>query len=102
MTELTDDTFGEAIHESGGVILVDFWAPWCGPCRQMSPIFDQVSSELEVTGYKVNVDDNPVVQASTGVMSIPTVHAYKDGELIGSQVGAVSKAAFTNWVSQFI
>ena len=90
--EITDATFSQEISE--GLVLVDFWAPWCGPCRMQAPILDQLSQKYDETELKItklNVDDNPQTAASFGVMSIPTLLFFKDGELVEKRVGVQSK-----------
>ena len=92
--EITDATFSQEISE--GLVLVDFWAPWCGPCRMQAPILDQLSQKYDETELKItklNVDDNPQTAASFGVMSIPTLLFFKDGELVEKRVGVQPKPA---------
>ena len=90
--EIADATFSQEIRE--GLVLVDFWAPWCGPCRMQAPILDQLSQKYDETELKItklNVDDNPQTAASFGVMSIPTLLFFKDGELVEKRVGVQPK-----------
>lgn len=90
--EITDATFSQEISE--GLVLVDFWAPWCGPCRMQAPFLDQLSQKYDETELKItklNVDDNPQTAASFGVMSIPTLLFFKDGELVEKRVGVQPK-----------
>ena len=90
---LTKENF-EEVTRSGKTVLVDFWAPWCGPCRMVSPIVDEIAEEADgVTVGKVNVDDEPELAAQFGVMSIPTLIVMKDGVPVKSAVGARSKQA---------
>lgn len=91
--EFTDDNFKVEAVEKGGVAVVDFWAEWCGPCRMISPIIEELSHEYEgkVLVGKVNVDDNPEVSMKYGIRSIPTVLILKDGQIFDKQVGATSK-----------
>lgn len=94
MTEFSDTNFTE--EASDGLVLVDFWAPWCGPCRMVGPIIEELSSDYEgqVKVGKLNVDDNPKTAMSYRVMSIPTVILFKDGEPIETLVGAMPKSAY--------
>lgn len=99
--EITDATFSQEISE--GLVLVDFWAPWCGPCRMQAPILDQLSQKYDETELKItklNVDDNPQTAASFGVMSIPTLLFFKDGELVEKRVGVQPKTALEEIVEK--
>ncbi len=93
--EITDGNFEETVKNSDKVALVDFWAEWCGPCRMIGPLVEELSQEYDgkaVIG-KVNVDDNPGVSQQFGVRNIPTILFFKNGEVVDKQVGAVPKAA---------
>lgn len=91
--EFTDTNFTETALERGGVSVVDFWAEWCGPCRMVGPIIEELSSEYDgkVLVGKVNVDENPEVSMKFGIRSIPTILILKDGQVVDKQVGATSK-----------
>ena len=93
VVEITDAQFDEVVKKSAQPVLVDFWAPWCGPCRQVSPIVEEISNEYEgkLKVGKVNVDDNPNSAASFGVMNIPTLLFFKGGQAVDKIVGAVPK-----------
>ncbi|MHA7967796.1 thioredoxin [Paenibacillus sp. CAU 1782] len=88
---LTKDTFSESVK--AGVSLVDFWAPWCGPCKTQLPIVEELSSELagQATIAKINVDEEPELASQFGVMSIPTLILFKDGQPVDKMVGLQSK-----------
>jgi len=94
--EITDATFDEVVLQSDKPVMVDFWAAWCGPCRMVAPIMDQLSTEYEgkaVVG-KVDVDANQEFAAKYGVRNIPTVLVFKNGELVDKQVGVAPKATY--------
>lgn len=89
--EVTDASFTE-FTGAGGVVLVDCWAPWCGPCRRLSPVIEELSGELgDVKFGKLNTDENPSTAQANGIMSIPTMLIYKDGEKVDQLIGALPK-----------
>lgn len=94
VTEVSDTTFGNEVLQSGTPVLVDFWAPWCGPCRALAPTIDAIADEhvgrLKVV--KVNVDDNPNVAAQYGIRGIPAIMCFNKGAMVNQVVGAVPKA----------
>ncbi|MCM3601250.1 thioredoxin [Robertmurraya korlensis] len=87
IVKITDDTFKNEI--SNGLVLVDFWAPWCGPCKMIAPVLEEINEEMgnQVKIAKLNVDDNQVTTAEFGVMSIPTLLLFKDGEVVEKVIG---------------
>ena len=97
---VTDDTFAADVLESDIPVLVDFWAEWCGPCKQIAPILDEASKEYEgkLQIAKVDIDANPATPTQYGVRGIPTVMLFNGGTLVDSLVGSVSKQALYNWI----
>ena len=92
--EFTDDNFDSEVVQADSAVLVDIWAPWCGPCRQIAPMIDELASENpSVKIGKVNIDDNPGVAQRFGISSIPTLLVFKGGEVTESFVGVRPKAA---------
>ena len=87
--EIKDANFSEVVTQAKTPVLVDFWAPWCGPCRMVSPVVEELADEYEgkVSFGKVNVDDNPKIASQYGIMSIPTLILFKDGQPVSNIVG---------------
>ena len=97
--EFTDASFENDVLKAEGPVLVDFWAPWCGPCKMLSPIIDEVAEELtDVKVCKVNTDDAEDIAVRYKVMSIPTLILFKDGQQVKSSVGVLSKSEIKNFV----
>jgi thioredoxin 1 len=101
--EVTDANFEELVN-AGKPMVLDFWAEWCGPCRMVSPIIDELATEYEgkVTIGKMDVDNNNDVVAQFGIRNIPTVLFFKDGKLVDKQVGAVGKPVFAEKVKKLL
>ena len=102
--EINDKNFKEEVLESEKLILCDFWAEWCGPCKQISPILEELSEEFknELTVAKINIDNNPEVPSSYNIMSIPTLLLIKKGEIVGTQIGLQSKDDLKTWINEKI
>ncbi|WP_460272932.1 thioredoxin [Celeribacter sp. ULVN23_4] len=100
--KVSDDTFASEVLESDIPVVVDFWAEWCGPCKQIGPSLEELSDELDgkVKIVKVNVDENPNSPAQFGVRSIPALFMFKGGEVASAKIGAAPKAALANWISE--
>jgi len=97
--ELTNDNFESTIAK--GVSMVDFWAPWCGPCRMIAPVVDELAEEFEGKANicKVNTDEQQEIAAKYGIRSIPTILFFKDGEMVDQMVGAASKDVFAEKIN---
>ena len=96
--QITDASFDEVVLKSDKPVLVDFWATWCGPCRMLGPVIEELATEYEdrVVVGKVDVDNNQEFAAKYGVRNIPTVLVFKDGEVVGRQVGVAPKKTYTD------
>jgi thioredoxin 1 len=101
---LSDGSFDEAVKSSDTPILVDFWAEWCGPCKMIAPVLDEIATEQagKITIAKLNVDDNPETARRFEVMSIPTLIVFKNGEVAKRLVGAKGKAALLSDLAEFV
>jgi thioredoxin 1 len=99
--KVTDATFDNDVINAGGPVVVDFWAEWCGPCRMIAPALEEISKSLgdKVKIVKLNVDENPGTAAKYGIMSIPTLMLFKDGQLASRQVGAAPKQKLEQWIT---
>lgn len=100
IVNVTDQSFKGEV-ESTGTVLVDFWAPWCGPCKMLAPVLEELDKEVEIKIAKVNVDDNQESAGRFGVMSIPTLILFKDGQPVDKVVGFKSKEDLKNLVSRY-
>ena len=99
---VTDASFESDVLQPGSTVLVDYWAEWCGPCKMIAPILDDVAKNYEgkITVAKMNVDENREVPAKFGIRGIPTLMLFKDGQLAATKVGAMSKAQLTAFIDQ--
>jgi thioredoxin 2 len=99
-----DDTFAEVAEAASLPVVVDLWAPWCGPCRMISPALEQLATDLagQIKLVKVNVDDSPKLQQRFGVQAIPTLMVLRDGKVVARQAGAAPPAALRAWVEEAI
>ena len=102
--DLTDDNFETEIKKKDKPILVDFWANWCGPCKMMAPLLDEIASELKdkIKITKVDIDKNPKTPANHAVRGIPTLMIFKDEKVVATQVGAVSKEDLKKFINENI
>ncbi|MBE9635987.1 thioredoxin [Salipiger mangrovisoli] len=101
---VTDATFDEEVKNSDIPVVVDFWAEWCGPCKQIGPALEELAAEYEgkIKIAKVDVDQNPNTAAMMGVRGIPALFIFKDGQVISNRAGAAPKASLASWISESI
>ncbi len=102
--QVTDSTFKQEVLESAVPVLVDFWAPWCGPCRMVAPVVEEIAEQYkgELKVVKVNTDENPRVASDYGIRSIPTLMIFKEGQKVDMVVGAVPKSTLANTLEKYI
>lgn len=101
VTKVDHTNFKEKITDSKGTVILDFWAPWCGPCGMIAPIVEELSENMsDISFCKVNVDDESAIAAAYGIVSIPTLIKFKDGKNIDSHVGFAGKEILASWVEK--
>jgi thioredoxin 1 len=104
IVHLSDAEFEEKVLKSAEPVLVDYWAEWCGPCKMVAPILDEIASDYEgkLTVAKLNIDDNPTTPQRFGVRGIPTLMLFKNGEVEGTKVGAMSKSQLAAFLDTYL
>jgi thioredoxin 1 len=103
-THVSDDQFDDDVLKSERPVLVDFWAEWCGPCKQIAPALEEIATEMsdKLTVAKVNIDDNPGTPTKYGVRGIPTLILFKNGQVAATKVGALPKGKLVEWVESVL
>ena len=101
---IKEDAFEEEVVKSELPVLIDFWAEWCGPCKEVSPILEEISTEMSdsIKIVKVNIDENPNIPSQYGVQSIPTLIIFKKGEVVATKIGMSSKNELLSWINTSI
>lgn len=102
--QVSDDSFDEEVLKSTTPVVVDFWAEWCGPCKQIAPALEEIAQELggKIKIAKLNIDENPSTPGKYGIRAIPTLMLFKDGEVAATQTGAQPKGKLLDWINDSI
>ena len=99
----SDSSFQDDISSQSNLVLVDFWAEWCGPCKQISPILEEIANEKDnLNILKLNIDENPVTPQKYNVRGIPTLMLFKDGKLIDTKIGSLPKSSLEDWINSYL
>ena len=101
VAKVSDDTFEAEVLKASGPVVVDFWAEWCGPCKMIGPVLDEIAGAMagKVKIVKLNVDESPATAQKYGIMSIPTLMIFKNGEMASRQIGAAPRAKLEQWIT---
>ena len=99
----SDSSFQDDISSQSKLVLVDFWAEWCGPCKQISPILEEIANEKDnLNILKLNIDENPATPQKYNVRGIPTLMLFKDGKLIDTKIGSLPKSSLEDWINSYL
>lgn len=101
--QVTDQNFNDNVIKSNKLVMVDFWAQWCGPCRQLAPAFEEASNDFSehIVACKLDIDENPITPSKYGVRGIPTILFFRNGQVIGTQIGAIPKNKLYEKIESF-